>query len=209
MSMVLQSGSYSRWLPVHVQDVSLTETHPVVARQFLQGQFTVTKTCHKFSSMAIDQAHEPNNASVKCDGGAIGLTPNPELLQLWAVAGPELARIISEFESSLSGNHKNGSGCYLGDQTPAVQSQFNKHVKSLVEVIEDLGHPFVDTGSELYGLDNTKEVASDDVVATVRNIESLGEIQYEEYFTSRLQGEQPISDSIKKNKLPLFSTRPV
>ena len=30
------------------------------------------KTAHSFSALAIDQAHEQNNASVKGDGGAVG-----------------------------------------------------------------------------------------------------------------------------------------
>ena len=35
------------------------------------------KTGRAFSAMAIDQAHEQNNAAVKGDGGAVGLTENP------------------------------------------------------------------------------------------------------------------------------------
>ena len=44
--------------------------------------------------MAIDQAHEQNNATVKGDGGAIGLTENPTALCCWMVSGPEMARLI-------------------------------------------------------------------------------------------------------------------
>ena len=42
-----------------------------------------------FSTMAIDQAHEQNNAVIKGDGGAIGLTEDQTALRRWAVAGPE------------------------------------------------------------------------------------------------------------------------
>ena len=59
------------------------------------------QTTHAFSAMAIDQAHEQNNAFVKGDGGAVGLTENPSALQRWMVAGPEVARVIKEFETSL------------------------------------------------------------------------------------------------------------
>ncbi len=51
--------------------------------------------------MATDQAHEQNNACVKGDGGAVGLTENPAALRRWMIAGPEVVRVISEFESSL------------------------------------------------------------------------------------------------------------
>ena len=34
-------------------------------------------------AIATEQAHEQNNAAVKGDGGAAGLTENPEALQRW------------------------------------------------------------------------------------------------------------------------------
>ena len=87
--------NYARWLPVHVRDMaSLGERHPCVLQEFLNGRFTVRKTKNPFSAMAIDQAHEQNNAHVKGEGGAIGLTQNPELLQQWVVAGTEVARLV-------------------------------------------------------------------------------------------------------------------
>ena len=39
------------------------------------------------ASMAIDQAHEQNNAAVKSDGGAVGLTQSPEALRQWVAGG--------------------------------------------------------------------------------------------------------------------------
>lgn len=43
-------------------------------------------------AFSIDQANEQNNACVKGDGGAVGLTQNPAALQQWMVSGPEIAR---------------------------------------------------------------------------------------------------------------------
>lgn len=54
-----------------------TYAHP------LSGGFTVQNTAKVFSAIAIDQAHEQNNAVVKGDRGggvgrgAVGLTENP------------------------------------------------------------------------------------------------------------------------------------
>ena len=87
---------YARWLPVHIRDmVGLVEKHPDVATMFHAGHFTAKKTRHAFSAMALDQAHEQNNATVKGDGGAVGLTENPSALRRWMVAGPEVARVIT------------------------------------------------------------------------------------------------------------------
>ena len=60
--------------------IALNDSHPDVNSQSLKGNFVVKKTTHSFSAFAIDQAHEQNNASVKGDGGAVGLTENPAAL---------------------------------------------------------------------------------------------------------------------------------
>ena len=38
---------------------------------------------------------------VKGDGDAVGLTDNPNALRRWMFAGPEVARVIGEFEASF------------------------------------------------------------------------------------------------------------
>ena len=87
---------YSRWVSVHIRDMTrLKDTHPSVYRQFAQGHFTVQKTGHTFSSMALDQNHEQLDEG---DGGAVGFTENPVALLRWMVAGPEIARLVNEFD---------------------------------------------------------------------------------------------------------------
>ena len=54
-----------------------------------------------FSSIPLDQAHEQNNELIKGDCGIIGITENPGALLKWMVAGPELARVVKEFESTV------------------------------------------------------------------------------------------------------------
>ena len=39
-----------------------------------KGHFTVNKTTHMFSNLAIDQTHDQHNAVAKDGGGAVGLT---------------------------------------------------------------------------------------------------------------------------------------
>lgn len=58
----------------------------------------VQKTSKCFSAMAIDQCHEQHNATVKGDSGVIGLTNNELALARWAVAAPEITRLIKDFE---------------------------------------------------------------------------------------------------------------
>ncbi len=84
---------------VHLRDMAeLPEKHPEISRKFNAGHFTVQKTKRVFSSIPLDQAHEQNNACVKGDGGAVGLTEDPSALRRM-VDGPEVARVIGEFEN--------------------------------------------------------------------------------------------------------------
>lgn len=93
--------NYARWLPIHLRDMMcLQRRHPEVAEEFRNGNFVVHKSCRNFSAMAIDQAHEQANAVIKGDGGAIGVTEDPSALRRWMVAGPEVSRLVSEYEAA-------------------------------------------------------------------------------------------------------------
>lgn len=93
--------NYARWLSIHALDIcSLPEIHPEVHQHYKKGSFVVHEPQRVFSPIALDQAHEQVNALVKGDGGAVGLTENSGALRRWMVAGPELSRMIQEFEES-------------------------------------------------------------------------------------------------------------
>ena len=115
----LDHTHYSRWVPIHLRDmIALKECHPNVYEEFVKGNFTVKKSKHAFS-IAIDHAHEQNNASVKGDGGAVGLTENPSALRRWMVSGPEMARLNGEFEYSTK--KRNDTNCHHHEQTKHAQ----------------------------------------------------------------------------------------
>lgn len=58
--------NYARWLTIHLRDMmSIEDKHPEVADEFKKGKFVVHKSERAFSSIAIDQAHEQNNAVIK------------------------------------------------------------------------------------------------------------------------------------------------
>ena len=91
--------NYARWLPIHLRDMlTLESTHPQLAQEFKAGNFVVHKTNRNFSALALDQAQEQANATIKADSGAIGLTEDPSELRRWMVAGPEVSRLASLYE---------------------------------------------------------------------------------------------------------------
>ena len=106
--------------------VSLSTINPEAAMEFVNGNFTVRKTSRVLSFMALDQAHEQNNAAVKSDCGAIGLTQSP---RPWMVAGPELMRMTSEFETSLERKNNKSLDTSHHEQTKSFQMTFGKQVK--------------------------------------------------------------------------------
>jgi hypothetical protein len=201
--------NYARWIPVHLRDmVTLAIKHPSVFAQFLAGNFTVKKTTHAFSAIAIDQAHEQNNASVKGDGGAVGLTENPAALRRWMVSGPEMARVIAEFQATAETRMKKTEFKHH-EQTKHAQIAFARDVKALTGVMGEMGNPFSDDSKDLLVLDS-RDLADPAVINTLRQIEKLGQEQYDTYVNERLVNQtKPITDPIKRNNLPLFSRPPV
>lgn len=194
--------NYSRWLSVHVRDLCLlSDKHPAIYQEFCSGKFVAHKSRRPFSAMALDHAHEQVNALVKGDGGAVGLTNNPSALRRWMVAGPEICRMIREFEESTC--HEDPLKHH--EQTPAAQVTFAKEVANLISTIDDMGNPFSEDSGDLLTLD-TKDIMDPAVVKTVNSAFSVGQKQYDLFVKERfVHRSKPITEPIKKNKLPLFA----
>ena len=136
--------------------------------------------------MAIDQAHEPNNAMVKGDGVAVWLTENPAALRRWMISGPDVAGLIAEFEASSDTDEgmKPGSTKHH-EEEKSTQISFAKDVKSLISVIDVMGNPFTDESGDPLVLD-TKDLANASVVKRVEEVETLRREQFETFVKERL-----------------------
>uniref|UniRef100_H3A1T1 Uncharacterized protein n=1 Tax=Latimeria chalumnae TaxID=7897 RepID=H3A1T1_LATCH len=117
---------YARWLPIHFRDMMSIEQ---LAREFHKGSFVVHKFGREFSTLAIDQAHEQNNAVVKGDGGVTGLNEDPSALKRWMVAGP-VSRLVVEYEV-VSGTKDTMKTSSHHEQTEATQRTFFENVNIL------------------------------------------------------------------------------
>jgi hypothetical protein len=62
---------------------------------------------------------------MKGDGGTIGLTEKPSALERWMIAGPEIARLINEFEADVDDTTSHTSLKHH-EQTPSTQKTFLK-----------------------------------------------------------------------------------
>ena len=207
-SLVLRVGSHQLrqvTQPVHLRDmVFLHDMHPGVFAEFRKGNVIIKKTTHVFSGIAIGQAHEQNKASVKGDGGAVGLSENPAALLRWMVSGPEMARLFGEFEVSTKKIMKT----YFRHHEQRKHAQVTLG-RDITSVIEEMGNPIAENSKDLLVLDS-RDLVDPAVIDTLRQIKSLGQEQYDTYVNERLVNQtKPITDPIKRNNLPLFSRPPV
>ena len=178
--------------------MELPTTHPEIAEEFRAGNFTVRKTNRPFSDIPVDQAHEQNNAAIKGDGGAVGLTDNPSALRRWMVAGPEVARLIEEFQDSKQDRPQTTKH---HDQLSSVQTAFLKDVQSMIKVMEEFGNPFEEDSQDLLVLD-TKEVAPPLAVDTLRRSRKVGQVQYDNFVRERLVESETHTRSHQKKLAP-------
>src|SRR6218665_1717283 len=78
--------------------------------------------------------HEQLNAMIKGDGGATRITENEVTLSRWVIAGPEIMRILHEFED---GKNSSPDDLKHDEQKPACQKRFKEDVSRLIKVFED------------------------------------------------------------------------
>lgn len=199
----LDHYNYARWLPVHINSMAtLQDNHPAVYAQFANGFFTAQKSNRKFSHIGLDHNHEQMNAKIKGVGGAIGLTENDMSLAKWLIAGPEVSRMVEEFENS-DWLPESDSILEHHDSSKSAQKHFCDDVKAMYDSLLECGNPFLDDSDDLYALD-TKLVPGPEAVANLHNVERLGKEQFEIYMNSHIIGNEPISDTIKRNNVQIF-----
>ena len=156
----------------------------------------------------FQQCHEQMNKLVKGEGGAVGITENPQALERWMISGPEISRLIPEFENSFQ-TLKSSTSKRHHEQNPSTQNKFSIDVKALVATFEEMGNPFLENNGDLLTLD-TKIIMSKEVIETIKTIEKNGQKQYKTFLSERLTAISniPLSNTISKNSYPLFSTAP-
>jgi len=200
----LDQSHYARWLTVHVKDMLQLSTNAAdIRKEFEQGKFTVQKTNRVFSAMSLDQAHEQNNDLVKGDGGIIGLTENDQSLQKWMVAGPEISRLVQEFEESLEMSAPKETKHH--EQTSYYQKRFQQHLSAFITKTDEHGNPFSEESSELVSL-LSKDIFDQDAVKSLHQLKVAGEAQFKAFQGRVLQeeGAPNFYDPITRNNFVLL-----
>ena len=201
----LDHVNYSRWVPIHLRDMK--SLPPEINAEFNErSHWVLSKTSRKSSAIPFDQSHEQENKIVKDTGGAVGLTENPSAFRRWMLSGPELGRLVTEFEEEYLNTEELDSDACFQHHEHGLSSQklFHIQVSSLTKIMKQMGNPFLDEFPELVTLDN-RNCTPESVITTMRTLESIGKEQYNEYVQFVLiKGTRSIHDPIHKNALPLF-----
>lgn len=198
---------YARWLSVHLKDLEELPIHsPDTHAEFSRGNFAIQKSCNPFSAIAVDQAHEQHNKNIKGDGGTVGLFNDPAALHKWAIAGPEIQRLINEFKSQEN-EHQSKTHKHLHhEQYPAFQNEFMSNVNKLKDSFMAAGNPFQETSDELISLD-TRVVSDEECVKMLRDSEARGILLYKTFVSERLSegSKTNIFAPLKSNKIRIFN----
>ena len=198
-AFILDHYNYSRWLPVHVRDMlNLEYKHPDLYKQFDDGFFTVAKTNNPFSLIGFDHNHEQLNKELKMHRGNLNLGDECVFTE-WSVAGPEVARVIAEFEAGMTSSKRSIPKHH--DQSASVQNRFAADTKALVTAFQEVRNPFEEDSDEITILD-TKEVMSDEVARSVMCAHEEGKKQHSAFVKERLESQAvSLHEPIKKNNL--------
>ena len=186
------SVHYSRWLTIHYSDMIVLKTSsPDVYEQFQKGNFVLHESSRRYSGIALDQAHEHNNAIIKSEGGAIGITESPSALLRWMTAGPEICQITKDYETNKAKNSLNHH-----EDIPANQRNFFKDMQSLTDCMYEVGNPFSEETDELFTLVSKKVTNSKDLYS----FEKKGKEQFDHYIANL----QNLNAPIKRNNFNIF-----
>ena len=182
---------------------SLPTTHPDVYQQMLEGFFSFAKTKCPFSRMVLDHFHEQHNKIIKGVGGATSIfnTQDEFVLIRWETCGPEVARIVSEFEDSLHNQDASSSATKHHEKNVKISQKFNRDVESVYQAIPC--NPF-----EMASLStiNKSTPFPQSVSDQLKQVLSTGEKQVKVFIQDRLLMQRTaITEKISKNKFLLLT----
>jgi len=135
---------YSRWVPVLIKTLEdLLMRHPQVYDKLRKGHFTSWKTNASFSAISDDHLHEQNNKTITGAGGAVDILGSETALLKLMVAGPEIARMVHEFEQ-MAAVTQNAVGITFIMKILACLSPTTIVMSEVVKLVCRCGNPFAE-----------------------------------------------------------------
>ena len=125
-------------------------------------------------------------------------------LAKWIIAGPEIARMLENFEDSFNDEVKGNDETKDHENTASFEKMFRKDFEALKKEFSRVGNPFEDDSEQMYTI-VSRNIMGKSSSQSVCSARRLGQEQYHQYTTDVLVlGKKSIYDTIKGNKLPLY-----
>lgn len=155
----------------------------------------VQKSHKPFCSLGIDHAHEQNNAIIKAEGGAIGLTQDPSALRRWTIGGPEVARLLKEFQKESV--EEDGPTTHH-EEYGSFQKKFLNKCAALKDSFLQHENPFTMKENLLITLD-TRTVVDQKGIDNLDSLENTGISLYKQFVDERfIRKTKLVTDPLKK-----------
>lgn len=116
---------------------------------------------------------QQEKAKVKGKGGVIGLTENPVALQRWMVAGLQMARLITKFESTFFPEADLDLNYRHHEESMSTQESFCRQTSRLIDTITEHRNQFLDDYAELV-VPHTRDCVDDSLVSAIKKFETVG-----------------------------------
>ena len=184
----------------------LENSLPDFYQNFKDGHFPFQKSNWEFSSIALNQVHEQNNAVLKSVAGVTHILNRQDesALLRWELCSHDIAKYLKDFKDVCS--QTNVSICHQStiedhyEDTLAFKDPFINNVKQLNNFFS--ANPFI--AHTLSPIDNLSIVYEDKIESNFKNIVDFGQRQFKCYFEERLiKAKTPIDATIKSNSLRL------
>ena len=153
--------------------------------------------------MALDQVHEQNNHVIKSTGGATDLVNkcDDSALIRWETCGPDIARIIKEFEESGGATCKKNLSTKHHEDNNTFCLKFTADIKTLVAGLPI--NPFKST--KLHRINNSEINVPFSKFEIVKSIEGIGKSQFTSFLKDRLiWTKKHISETIHNNNFKVW-----
>ena len=183
-SFALDRYNYARWATIHwFSFVLLKERCPSEYREFAEGKFSFKKTNRQFSRIALDQLHEQNNKYIKSVSGATALINRDDdsALIRWELCGPEICRILGEFEEDGSTTDVTVQRKHH-ESSPSFKKDFVKDVTAVVSSFPQ--NPF--SLDKLTVVNNTDLIFEDKIYHNLTKLIPTGQEQLLSFIKDRL-----------------------
>ena len=171
----LDQYNYACCVTIYWFDMELLKHRcPNEYKEFAAGNFSFSKTNKQFFRMALDQLHEQTNKYIKSVSSATALInwQDDSALVRWELCGPELCRMIEEFDGVEFSTTREKKQKHHED-SPTFTNDFIKATTTLLKNLPN--NPFL--LNDLTVINNTDMVFEDNIYWSLAQLLKAGEKQ--------------------------------